>query len=209
MFDCIYCERWWLCLYCADPGAQMCLRVWIYFFRIFFCALSAFSPDTLYWYRDSRWFELYVFSLTVVYMTSRYNDLFVPMICTREMKDSFCLLVFFFPKKKKKKRFDIPREFQGNGLLGKLFAWNFKRYLLDITKTRMYNYDPLQPHFYIVKLGSTGVYIIFLISAQRHRLWVLVRTAWNMKYGQKYEKFQTFLSENFSFFGSKILNIFE
>ena len=27
------------------------------------------------------------------------------------------------------------------------------------------------------KLGFTGVYIIFLISAQKHRLWVLVRTA--------------------------------
>ena len=29
---------------------------------------------------------------------------------------------------------------------------------------------PLKPHFYIVKLGFTGVYIIFLISAQKHRL---------------------------------------
>ena len=35
-----------------------------------------------------------------------------------------------------------------------------------ITKTRLYNFDPLEPHFYIVKLGFTGVYIIFLISAQ-------------------------------------------
>ena len=46
-----------------------------------------------------------------------------------------------------------------------------------ITKTNLYNFDPLKPHFYIVKLGLTGVYIIFLISAQKHRLWVLVRTA--------------------------------
>ena len=37
---------------------------------------------------------------------------------------------------------------------------------LPITKTRLYNFDPLKPHFYIVKLGFTGVYIIFLISAQ-------------------------------------------
>ena len=29
---------------------------------------------------------------------------------------------------------------------------------------------PLNPHFYIVKLGSTGVYIISFISAQKHRL---------------------------------------
>ena len=49
--------------------------------------------------------------------------------------------------------------------------------LLSITKTCQYNIDPLKPHFYIVKLGFTGVYIIFVISAQKHRLWVLVRTA--------------------------------
>ena len=35
-----------------------------------------------------------------------------------------------------------------------------------ITKTHLYNFEPLKPHFYIVKLGFTGLYIIFLISAQ-------------------------------------------
>ena len=35
-----------------------------------------------------------------------------------------------------------------------------------IMKTRLYNIDPLKPHFLIVKLGFTGGYIIFLISAQ-------------------------------------------
>ena len=35
-----------------------------------------------------------------------------------------------------------------------------------ITKTYLYNFDPLKPHFYIVKLGFTGVYIILLISAE-------------------------------------------
>ena len=39
-------------------------------------------------------------------------------------------------------------------------------FLVSITKTCLYNFDPLKPHFYIVKLGFTGVYIIFLISAQ-------------------------------------------
>ena len=34
-----------------------------------------------------------------------------------------------------------------------------------IMKTYLYNFDPLKAHFYIVKLGFTGVYIIFLISA--------------------------------------------
>ena len=34
---------------------------------------------------------------------------------------------------------------------------------LCITKTRIYAFDPLKPHFYIVKLGFTGVYISFII----------------------------------------------
>ena len=38
--------------------------------------------------------------------------------------------------------------------------------------------DPLKPHFYIVKLRFTGVYIIFfLFLLKKHRLWVLVTTA--------------------------------
>ena len=87
----------------------------------------------------------------------------------------------------------------------------------DITKTRLYNFDPLQPHFYIVKLGFTGVYIIFLISAK------------NIDYGYSLEpprrggsyeypqstfwaeiwKILEFLSENSPFIGCKIFSIFE
>ena len=35
-----------------------------------------------------------------------------------------------------------------------------------ITKTCFYNFNPPKPHFYVIKLGFTGVYIIFLVSAQ-------------------------------------------
>ena len=45
----------------------------------------------------------------------------------------------------------------------------YARIVLIITKPCLYNFDPLKPHFYIVKLGFTGVYIIFLMSAQKHR----------------------------------------
>ena len=38
------------------------------------------------------------------------------------------------------------------------------------------NVYPLTPHFYIVKVGFTRVYI-FLIFTSKHRLWELVRTA--------------------------------
>ena len=35
-----------------------------------------------------------------------------------------------------------------------------------ITKTYLYNFDPLKPHFYIVKLGFTGIHIIFSYFAK-------------------------------------------
>ena len=59
---------------------------------------------------------------------------------------------------------------------------------VNITKLYLYNFDPLKPRFYIVKLGFTWVYVIFLISAQKHGFWVLVRIA-----------SQNILSENFQF----------
>ena len=47
-----------------------------------------------------------------------------------------------------------------------------KQSVKTITKTCLvYKFDPLKPNFYIVKLEVTGVYVIFLISAQKHRLW--------------------------------------
>ena len=70
----------------------------------------------------------------------------------------------------------------------------------------LYSFDPLKPHFYIVKLGFTGVYIIFLISAQKHRLWVdeaVLTSTHNMCFEQIYEKYQKFLSENFHFLVGK------
>ena len=36
-------------------------------------------------------------------------------------------------------------------------------YSSNITKTRLYNIDPLKPHFYIVKLEFTGYTLVFLL----------------------------------------------
>ena len=51
--------------------------------------------------------------------------------------------------------------------------YNDRSKAIFITKTYQYYFDPRPPqtHFYIVKLGFTGVYIIFLISAKTYRLW--------------------------------------
>ena len=69
--------------------------------------------------------------------------------------------------------------------------------MLAITKTRLYKFDPLEPHFYIVKLGFTGVYIIFLISAYISE--AVLTSTHNLCFEQKYEKYQSFLPENFPF----------
>ena len=67
-------------------------------------------------------------------------------------------------------------------------------------KTHLYNFDPLKTHLYIIKLGFTGVNIIFLFFyAQKHRLLVLVETALNLCFEQKYEKYETFYLKIFSF----------
>ena len=45
--------------------------------------------------------------------------------------------------------------------------WYFSKVVYqENIPTHVYNFDPLKPHFYIVKLGFAGVQIIFLISAQ-------------------------------------------
>ena len=76
-----------------------------------------------------------------------------------------------------------------------------------ITKTYLYNIDPLKPHFYIVKLGFTGVYIIFLFLLKNIDCGYSLEPPHrggsdeyhNLCFEQKYEKYQSFLSENFQF----------
>ena len=85
--------------------------------------------------------------------------------------------------------------------------WNRGEIAPNITKTRLYHFDPLKPHFYIVKLGFTGVYIIFLVLLKNidcgyslDRLVEMVLTStYNLCFEQKYEKYQIFLTESFHF----------
>ena len=49
-----------------------------------------------------------------------------------------------------------------------------KLYSLSPNKISVLFCSIIFTHFYIVKLGFIGVYIIFLISAKNHRLWILV-----------------------------------
>ena len=71
----------------------------------------------------------------------------------------------------------------------------------------LYNLDPLKPHFYLVKMEFTGVYIIFLISAKNIK--TVLTSTHNLCFEQEYENIRFFFIWNGPFFGCKIFNIFE
>ena len=85
------------------------------------------------------------------------------------------------------------------------------------TKTCLYNFDPLKPHFYTVKLEFTGVDIIILISAQNIDCWYSLeppRRGGSNEYqqsmfGTEMRKISDFFYLKFSFSGGKIFSIFE
>ena len=96
-----------------------------------------------------------------------------------------------------------------------IIVYNYN--IIDITKTYLYNFDPFKPHFYIVKLGFTWVYIIFLISAQNidcgYSLQPPQRGGSN-EYPQsmfwaEIWKISEFFIWKFSVFGDEIFYIFE
>ena len=80
-----------------------------------------------------------------------------------------------------------------------------------ITKTHLYNFDPLKPHFYIVKLGFREVYIIFKSLLKNNDCGYSLeppRRGGSNEYPQsmfwaEIWKYQSFLSENFQFLEEK------
>ena len=86
-----------------------------------------------------------------------------------------------------------------------------------ITKIYLFTFDPLKPPFYIVKLGFTGVYLFFLFLLKNiYRGYLLEppRRGGSNKYPQsmfwaEIWKLQEIFIWKISFFGGKILNIFE
>ena len=84
----------------------------------------------------------------------------------------------------------------------------FHQKFMYITKTCLYKFDPRKPHFYIVKLGFTGVYIIFHISARNIDCWYWLeppRRGGSNEYPQSlfwaeiWKNIGVFVSEKFQF----------
>ena len=59
----------------------------------------------------------------------------------------------YFVKQKTEKK-DQESQVTGQGYV---YTYSAMTMLTNIKKTRLYNFDPLKPHFYIVKLGFIGV----------------------------------------------------
>ena len=104
-----------------------------------------------------------------------------------------------------------------SGINGLYINWAGTQHFL-ITKTYLYKFDPLKPHSYAVKLGFTGVYIIFLISAQNIDCGYPLEPP-RRGGSNEYPQSMFFLAEirkisdifiwKFSFFGGKIFSVFE
>ena len=84
-------------------------------------------------------------------------------------------------------------------------------------KTYLYDFAPhspapasVKPHFHIVKLGFTGVYIIFFLFLLKNMDVEAVLTSTNnLCFEQTYEKKnQNFYLKTFSFFGGEIFSKF-
>ena len=86
-----------------------------------------------------------------------------------------------------------------------------------ITKAYLCNFDPLNPDFYIVKLGFTGVCIICLFLLENIDCGYSLEPprrggsyeCHNLCFPAEIWKISEFLSEIFQFFGGEIFNIFE
>ena len=131
----------------------------------------------------------------VSYLTPLLLHLALSMLGTKFNRWYFEILFLFFPENRLWRFMQI--------ITSNLFSEKNKK---SITKTCLYNFDPLKPHFYIVKLDFTGVYIIFLISAQNIDCGYSLeppRYPQSMFWAEIW-KISEFFNWKFSFFGGKI-----
>ena len=201
---------------------QACAVFFFFFFGLFvlFCF---FNPLVLnFWYFMFQKSQISTFSnfprtVTLKIFSDRLGD--TGMLNTIASDDIlifilflyliFYLFILFF---REKIRIDISYESPAS-----LADDSHEMSSFIITKTCQYIFDPLKPHFYIVKLGFTGVYIIFLIFAQNIYCGYSLeppRRGGSNEYPQymfwaKVWKISEFFIWIFSIFGGEIFYIFE
>ena len=135
------------------------------------------SPVLLVHFQITNICSVSIVALYLISETSKWNNINITLL----EKQSKGLNGHLKPEQKKTRK--------------RTSVWNKPSF--SITKTYLYNFDPLTPHFYIVKLGFTGAYIIFLILLENIDCGYSLELG--LRFDQIYEKFQSFLSENFEF----------
>ena len=194
-------------------------------FSTIFCCLLVdlcIKTGTRFSLRDKRLFEISEFEITrvdcnfvsqplrfliVCYLSLSYGWYLLDGWWFNILTQTFEWLLFFKKKTKKKKNKKKQNIITTTWLVNSLVAWPSWTVDRIITKTCLYNFDPLKPHFYIVKLGFTGVYIIVLISAQKHRLWILVRVPTIYVLSRNMKNIRIFYLKIFSFWRWNFLYI--
>ena len=169
---------------------------------------------------DILWIAIYrygrvakvIFSLQRLYIRCTRADLTIPMTLILMWIAKLNLLLLLFTDKSwcatPKKAIMAYAGKHDRDQLAYSCSCSVKKF---ITKTCLYNFEPLKPHFYIVKLGFTGVYIIFLISAQNIDCGYSLeppRRGGSNEYPQsmfcaEIWKISEFFIRKFSFFGGK------
>ena len=117
--------------------------------------------------------KLDLFTVTIHYSTNFECNYCIPSKVIEDKQYIYLVFCRILPqkqkkkkKKKKKKKLSRKRAITWPNVFERISISNLTCILQCITKTRLYNFDPLKPHFYIVKLGFTGVYIFFSYFAK-------------------------------------------
>ena len=79
----------------------------------------------------------------------------------------------------------------------------------DITKTYLYNFDPLKPHFYIVNWALQGYTLFILFLLKNIECGYSLEPPRSLCFEQKCGKYQIFIWKNSVFFLGEIFYIFE
>ena len=132
---------------CIDSQFKIMMIIYKIFFKIYGTTEESINDLTLH---ISGVYILDVFMKTVLYVSTQPKSKIVLILGD----DNFTILKIT-PEMKLSIKFQVSQSSVSE-------ATDLHTFLIHIMQTCPCNVHPLKPHFYIVKVGFTGVYIIFL-----------------------------------------------
>ena len=133
-------------------------------FRRYLHVFTFFIPN------DKR-LDAILYESSIPHSDSSFSESHLSAICAKKalLRCVFARKGLFVVCEKGRTKFMRAQYYQGHCLLVFSSVSHLTKLSIKLHHENkcLYNFDPLKPHFYIVKAGFTGVYIIFLISARR------------------------------------------